>query len=64
MLEPEKFLGKCVGKWQGTVKTWFASLCNVIGRRKWMGRDNGLESTLTASRGAMSPTIGHYLLLK
>lgn len=23
MTEPEKFLGKCVGKWQGTVKTWF-----------------------------------------
>ena len=23
MSEPEKFLGKCVGKWQGTVKTWF-----------------------------------------
>ena len=23
MAEPEKFLGKCVGKWQGTVKTWF-----------------------------------------
>ena len=23
MTEPEKFLEKCVGKWQGTVKTWF-----------------------------------------
>jgi len=23
MSEPEKFLSKCVGKWQGTVKTWF-----------------------------------------
>ena len=23
MSEPENFLSKCVGKWQGTVKTWF-----------------------------------------
>ena len=23
MSEPEKFLSQCVGKWQGTVKTWF-----------------------------------------
>ncbi|HUP81711.1 MAG TPA: DUF1579 family protein [Pirellula sp.] len=23
MAEPEKFLGKCVGIWQGTAKTWF-----------------------------------------
>jgi len=23
MSEPEKFLEKCVGKWQGTVRTWF-----------------------------------------
>lgn len=23
MPEPEKFLGNCVGKWRGTVKTWF-----------------------------------------
>lgn len=23
MAEPERFLGQCVGKWQGTVKTWF-----------------------------------------
>ncbi len=23
MTEPEQFLVKCIGKWQGTVKTWF-----------------------------------------
>ncbi|MBC7966845.1 MAG: DUF1579 family protein [Fuerstia sp.] len=23
MPEPEQVLGQCVGKWQGTVKTWF-----------------------------------------